>query len=75
MAYDDARLFVFDQCCYDTRLLGELIKKPTKILTNLEELCGLHAQCDRSHSHAQLQGRTLIAPNGKRVAATKLAAA
>ena len=75
IARDSARLINFDQCCYNTRLLGELIKKPTKVLTNMESLCQLGRKCTGGHVHAQLQGRSLVNKDGKRVPATRCAAA
>ena len=66
VARDSARLINFDQCCFNTRLLGELIKKPIKVLTNMDELCQLGRKCVGGHTHARLQGRTIRNKEGKR---------
>ena len=72
---DDCYLIKFGQCAFGTKVAGELIKKPTRLLTNWRCRCRLARKCSRDHVHAQLCGRTLLNKEGVRVPATRLAAA
>ena len=56
--------------------MGELIQKPTRILLTIWSCLAKAARkCSRDHVHAQFCGRTLLDESGKRVPATRLAAA
>ena len=55
--------------------MGAVIKKPTRLLTIWRCSAKLAHKCSRDHLHAQLCARTLLDKSGKRVPATRLAAA
>jgi len=63
-------LVVFDSCVYGT---GH--KKPTAILTNIEQLHGLGRRCDGSHHHIPLRGSWRVYKAGRWVRENRTATA
>ena len=62
----------FDQCMYNLRIphvvdqhQALLVKKPTRLLTNLSCLTDLRLQCDRSHKHLSCKGSVRVIRDGK----------
>ena len=46
----------FYQCAYDLRVGGELVKKPTKLVTNVNTLSRLSRICSCQHKHLVCMG-------------------
>lgn len=62
-----------DQCQYGLRdpESGKPYKKPTKLLTNVEEANCMHRKCDGKHEHQRVEGMTRVA--GKWVSRSRCA--
>ncbi len=81
MARPDVFTVDLDQCCYclrppDAHLHSAdiRVKKSTRIVTNVPQLCALRRSCDRSHTHAEALGWCRD-KEGKRVSRAKAAGA
>ena len=54
---------------------GSAYKKPTSILTNLEQLCRLQAKCNKGHKHVPLRGIEAVYVDGKATSRNRTAGA
>ena len=81
MSSDEIYVVDLDMCSYclrppDHKQLGPdvRVKKPTRLVTNVKELCAMERKCDGNRTHQEALG-DCIDETGKRVKRSKAAGA